>query len=230
MLAVDEEALGPGAVLAARLEGAPQTGREGLVVVGVIADDEGVLPAQLHHHGGLQKRASDDNHPMDKLATDRAKGLHWQVMHMTAPHTQLRMGWASNSSQAAQPAPHQVGGGSLHDLPPHDGGPDKDDLVHAARHQGVPRVPVPRDDLHEALGGAARLQRGADDAHVVLGAPRGVLRDLDDDGVAGKHGGREGVEDVVEGVVEGHDGTDDAVGVVLDTRRLRESKAGPGIA
>ena len=49
-----------------------------------------------------------------------------------------------------------------------------------------------------------------------------MLRDLDDDAVARKEGGQQGVEDVMERVVPGDDRADDAERHVIDAALLVE--------
>mmetsp|Transcript_11479 Transcript_11479/g.49462 ORF Transcript_11479/g.49462 Transcript_11479/m.49462 type:complete len:611 (+) Transcript_11479:46-1878(+) len=101
-------------------------------------------------------------------------------------------------------------------------GPDKDNLVRAAGDESVARFAVAVDDLDQIFRRAHGLEARLDGATVVERGPRGVLRNLHDQGVTREHVGEQRIEHVVEGIVPRDNRAHDADWVVLDAGVLVE--------
>mmetsp|Transcript_31248 Transcript_31248/g.101908 ORF Transcript_31248/g.101908 Transcript_31248/m.101908 type:complete len:540 (+) Transcript_31248:942-2561(+) len=125
----------------------------------------------------------------------------------------------------------EVSGRRRHHFLPHHRRPDKDQFPHPrVRHERVPRLTKPCDDLDEVLRRVHRLERRAHRLRVKLNRPRRVLRHLHHERVPGKEVGQEGVEHVVERVVPRHDGAHDANRDVLHARLfVKHHRAGAAI-
>lgn len=107
---------------------------------------------------------------------------------------------------------------------------DEGDVAYARVRGQVPcRLGPAGDGLDEGGIVAVGGQRPAGHLCEVGARPGRLLRDLDDDGVAGEEGGHDGAHHVVEGVVPGHEGRDHAQRLVVDRVSLvrHEEVRGP---
>lgn len=84
------------------------------------------------------------------------------------------------------------------------------------RGQMVGGLRPARDSLDQLRIMAVCDESSPGDAGEPLARPRSLLRDLDDDAVAGKERADDGAQHVVEGVVPADEGGDDAEGLVVD--------------
>jgi len=107
-------------------------------------------------------------------------------------------------------------GGGLGDFDADGTGTDEGDVRNAGVGGEVTCGLGPADDgLDESGIVAVSDERAANDAGEVGGTPGCLLRDLDDDAVAGEYGADHGADEIVEGVVPAHEGGNNAERLVV---------------